>query len=118
MNKRPLSVTFLGYLLVAVGAAGFVLHLSESYKRHSMASDDILVITISLIAVVCGVFLLRGKNWARWLAIGWMAFHVVVSFFQSMREVAVHAAFLVVFAAVLFGTAANRYFRAGAQNGG
>ena len=82
-----------------------------------MASDDILVLAVSLIAVVGGVFLLRGKDWARWLSIAWMALHMVVSFFHSMREVAVHALFLVVFAVVLFRPEANQFFRGRATDG-
>src|SRR5271166_4504148 len=80
MNKRPLSITLLSYLLIAVGAGGFVLHFCESYKRHSIASDDVWVLAVSLIAIVCGVFLLRGKDWARWLSMAWIAFHVVQLF--------------------------------------
>jgi hypothetical protein len=117
MNRRPLSITLLSYLLIVVGAGGFVVHFSEALKRHSMASDDILVLAVSLIAVVVGAFLLRGKNWARWLSIAWIAFHVVVSFFHSMREVAVHVVFLLVFAVVLFRPEANMFFRGSAATG-
>jgi hypothetical protein len=117
MNKRPLSITLLSYLLIAVGAAGFVFHFSESYKRHSFASDDVLVLAVSLLAIVCGVFLLRGKDWARWLSMAWIAFHVVLSFFHSMREVAVHALFLLVFAVLLFRPAASQFFRRRALKG-
>ena len=70
-----------------------------------------MVLALSLLAVVGGAFLLRGRDWARWLSMAWIAFHVGVSFFHSMREVAVHALFLVVFAVVLFRPAANHYFR-------
>ncbi len=76
-----------------------------------MASDDVLVLSVSLAAIVCGVFLLRGKDWARWLSIAWIALHLVVSFFHSMREVTVHALFVLVFAVVLFRPAANQFFR-------
>jgi hypothetical protein len=117
MNKRPLSITLLSYLLIVVGAAGFVFHFSESYKRHSFASDDVLVLAVSLLAIVCGVFLLRGKDWARWLSMAWIAFHVVLSFFHSMREVAVHALFLLVFAVLLFRPAASQFFRRRALKG-
>jgi len=117
MNKRPLSITLLSYLLIAVGAGGFVLHFCESYKRHSIASDDVWVLAVSLIAIVCGVFLLRGKDWARWLSMAWIAFHVVLSFFHSMREVAVHGLVFVGFAVLLFRPAANQFFRAPMPNG-
>ena len=38
----------------------------------------------SSLAIVCGVFLLRGHNWARWLALAWIAFHVVLSAFHAI----------------------------------
>jgi hypothetical protein len=111
MGKCPLSVTLISWLLIVVGAGGFVAHFYEAFKRHSLASDDVLVLAISLAAVVGGAFMLRGKNWARWLSIAWIALHVVVSYFHSMPEVAVHALFLVVFAVALFRPAANEFFR-------
>lgn len=117
MNKPPLSIALLSYLLIVVGAGGFVAHLAEALKRHSIPSDDVLVLVISLIAVVGGVFMLRGKDWARWLSIAWIAFHVVVSFFHSMREVAVHLVFLVLFAVALFRPESNQFFSGRATTG-
>jgi hypothetical protein len=111
MGMRPLSVTLISWLLIVVGAGGFVAHFYEAFKRHSLASDDVLVLAISLAAVVGGAFMLRGRDWARWLSIVWIALHVVLSFFHSVREVAVHAVFLVAFAVVLLRPAANQFFR-------
>ena len=37
-----------------------------------------------------------GHNWARWLLVAWLAFHVVVSGFHSMSEMAAHAVLLIV----------------------
>ena len=116
MNKRPLSVTLLIYLLIAVGAIGFVYHLTE--LRSSRPSEYVWILGLRLLAIVCGMYMLRGKDWARWLSVAWMAFHMILSFFHSMREVAVHGLFLVVFAGVLFHPAANRFFRGAAPSGG
>jgi hypothetical protein len=110
MNKRPISVTVLGYLLIAVGTIGFVYHLTELKTSHP--SEYLWILALRLLAIVCGVYLLRGKDWARWLSMAWIAFHVVLSFFHSMQQVAVHTLVLVVFAVVLFRSAANRFFRA------
>jgi hypothetical protein len=60
--------------------------------------------------VIAGVYMLRGANWARWLAIAWIAFHVGVSYFHSWGEMAMHAAILVVFAYILLRPAAAEYF--------
>ena len=115
MNKRPIYVTVLGYLLIAVGAMGIAYHFTEF--RTANPSEYLLVLAVRLIAVACGVHVLRGKDWARWLSIAWIAFHVGISFFHSMQEVAVHIVFLAVFAVLLFRPPANRFFRAGAPSG-
>src|SRR5271165_450157 len=108
MNKRPISVTFLGYLLIAVGAIEIVYHFTEF--KGTPHGEYAGVLIVRLLAIVGGVHLLRGKDWARWLAMAWIAFHVGLSYFYSMQQVAVHAVVFVVFAVVLFRPAANRYF--------
>ncbi len=57
--------------------------------------------------------MLRGHNWARWLALAWIAFHVVLSAFHALAELAVHSLFCAIMAYFLFRPAANGYFRAG-----
>ena len=76
--KRPLPVTILGCLFIVVGLVGLAYHLSQRPLDRWVA----LISFIEIIAVVGGVFLLKGRNWARWLMLGWLAFHVVVSAFQ------------------------------------
>ena len=111
MNKRPVLVTILAWLLIAMGAIGIAYHSREF--KSTPPSEYLLVLFVRLLAIVCGAFLLRGKGWARWLAMAWIAFHVVLSYFHSMEEVALHLVVLVVFAVVLFLPAANRYFGSG-----
>lgn len=62
------------------------------------------------LAILSGVFLLRHQNWARWLALAWMAFHVALSF-HVLREFIIHCLFCAVIAWILFRPAAARYFR-------
>ncbi|HVP53775.1 MAG TPA: hypothetical protein VMU45_02185 [Candidatus Eisenbacteria bacterium] len=116
MNERPISVTILGYLLIAMGTIGIAYHFAEF--KSSRLDEYIWVLLVRLTAIVCGVFLLRGSDWARWVAMAWIAFHVVISYFHSMQEVAFHAVVLVAFAVVLFRAAANRYFRGHAPESG
>lgn len=111
MNKRPIAITILASLYLLVGTVGFVFHFREILDRHAFQYDDALVELTELIAILCGVFLLRGRNWARWLALAWIAFHVAISFFDSAQKVAVHGLFLAAFAYVLFRADARRYFR-------
>lgn len=110
MNKRPIPVTLVGGVLIAVGAIGIAYHFSEFKSAHPV--EYFGVFAARLLAIMCGAFLLRGKDWARWLAMAWIAFHVALSYFHSMQQVALHLVVMVVFAAALFNPAANRYFRA------
>jgi hypothetical protein len=107
-NKRPISVTILACVYLAVGVGGFAVHFRELLARHP---DAVGIEVTELTAIVCGVFLLRGQNWARWLALAWIAFHVILSAFHPIAELIIHAVFCAVFAWFLFRPEAARYFR-------
>ena len=107
-SKRPISVTILACVYLAVGVGGFAVHFRELLSRHP---DAVGIEVTELTAIVCGVFLLRGQNWAPWLALAWIAFHVVLSAFHAIPELIIHAVFCAVFAWVLFRPEAARYFR-------
>lgn len=111
MNSRPLPVTIIACVYILTGAGGFVLHLRDFKALQPFPYDNVLVELVSLTAVVAGAYLLRGENWARWLALAWMAFHVVVSVFHSLSQLAIHALFLAILGYFLFRPAANSYFR-------
>jgi len=110
VTKRPIAVTIIAVLYLLVGTAGFVAHLIPILKSRALHSDDALVEFTEIIAIVCGVFLLRGHNWARWLTMAWMAFHVAMSF-DSLQKLVVHVLFLVVIAYFLFRPGAKTYFQ-------
>jgi len=110
-NRRPLSVTILGCVYIAVGAIGFVYHLSDFHARDAFQFDGVWIELIRLLAILCGAFMLRGHNWARWLALAWMAFHVIVSAFHSLPQFAIHCLFCAIIAWFLFRADAARYFR-------
>ncbi len=110
MNKRPLSVTIIGCVYIVTGAAGCVFH-STDFKASPFVLDAVLPELVSLIAIVCGVYVLRGHNWARWLAIAWISFHVILSAFHSPSELAIHSLFCAILAYFLFRPTAARYFR-------
>jgi hypothetical protein len=118
MNRRPISVTIIGCLLVVVGIAGSVFHLRELGFPQAFRAENVWIFVVEFVAIVCGAFLLRGQNWARWLAIVWIAFHVVVSFFDSGRKVATHVVILLLFAYFLFRREASAYFRGQETPGG
>jgi len=107
MKRPPLAVIIIAALYLAVGLGGFVLH----FPRH-WHNEDVWIELTEAAAVVCGVFLLLAKNWARWLAVVWMAFHVAISF-PVIQQFIVHLIFLAIIAWVLFRPAVRPYFRAG-----
>jgi hypothetical protein len=111
MNKRPLSVTILAAIYIAVGAIGFAYHFRDLLAHDAFQYDGAGIELVRLLAVLAGVFLLRGRNWARWLAVAWIALHVVIGALQSVEQFAMHAVFCALIAWFLFRPAANRYFR-------
>ena len=117
MNQRPLAVTFIAWLFIAAGIFGAALHLRELLSIGHFRWEDLWAPLLSLVATVAGVFLLVGHNWARWLAVAWMAFHAAISFFDSISKVAVHVVLLVLIAYALFRRDARIYFEQPNQAG-
>ena len=111
-NKRPVAVTILAWVYIAVGAVGFAYHFTDFQAKDVFQFDGVGVEFVRLLAVICGAFMLRGHNWARWLALAWIAFHVILSAFHALPQFAIHCVFCAVIAWLLFRPEAARYFRA------
>ncbi len=111
MTKRPLSVTIISWLFIAVGTIALLYHLTELKAHHWFDHELIWVCFVRVLAIVAGLFMLRGHNWARWLLILWLAYHVILSAFHSPMEVIMHGLLLIVFAYFLFRRPASEYFR-------
>ena len=105
-NKRPVSVLVLACLYIAVGAIGFSYHFPELLASRQ---NSVWVEVIELLAIVSGVFMILGYNWARWFSLAWMAFHVVISF-PVLRQFAIHLVFFLIIAWILFRPEARRHF--------
>ena len=104
-TQRPISVLVIAGLYIVVGAIGFVAHLHD--LRHP---DGISIEVTELVGLLAGIFMLLGHNWARWLAVAWMAFHVAISF-PEISKLAVHSLFLAAIAWLLFRPDARAWFR-------
>lgn len=111
IRKRPLSVTIISCVYILAGAAGLVYHFSD-FMAHPLELGGLGIEFVRVVAIVAGAFMLRGANWARWLALAWIAFHVVVGYLHGWTQMATHAAFFVVIAFFLLRRPANEYFRA------
>jgi hypothetical protein len=111
MNKRPLPVTILSWLYIATGVAGLAIHAKELSTQSVFHLDALWLVLLPLLAIAVGVYMLRAHNWARWLALVWIAFHVVISTFDSLQKLIVHVILLALFAYFLFRPEATTYFR-------
>jgi uncharacterized membrane protein HdeD (DUF308 family) len=105
--KRPLPVTIAGLLFIVTGLVGLIYHLSD----RPVEPYIVLVSLVRITAVVGGVFLLIGHNWARWLLLAWLAFHVTLSAFHSLSQTLAHVVLLIVIAIALLRPPASDYFR-------
>lgn len=111
MKKRPIPVTIVGLVLIAVGAIGFVYHLKAIDFHQRFPAENVWILGLSLAAIICGSYMLRGHNWARWAAMAWIAVHVAISFLNSWQQVLMHAVIMLLFAYALFSLDARAYFR-------
>lgn len=111
MNKRPLTVTVISVLYMVTGVGAFAGHLIQYKPQQPFDYDIVWASLVNLIALVAGVYMFRGHNWARWLAMAWMGFHVCLSVFHPRFELVLHSLLFVVLAYFLFRPAVSRYFR-------
>jgi hypothetical protein len=115
MKDRPLSITIISWLFIIFGAIALVsglfplmgastAQLVADFKSHWMVHFS------RLAQMAGGLFMLRGQNWARWLLVVWMAFHVVISVLHSFTQVAIHVGIFSVILFFLFRKPASEYF--------
>jgi hypothetical protein len=110
--KRPYEVTVMGWLFIAVGVLAFSYHLTQVQTFRPFPIDLLEIFAVELLAVVAGLYILRGHNWARWLAVLWMAAHLIGNMFFFRQGILVHAVLLGLIAYALFRPNSTAYFRA------
>lgn len=110
MSKRPQSVTVISWLFLVTGIVGTAYHATEFKAGGPFQYDVLWVCLVRLLAIVCGVFMLRGHNWARWLLVLWIAFHVILSGLHSTSKLVVHSLLMAVVTYFLFRSRASAYF--------
>jgi hypothetical protein len=105
-RRCPIEVLVVAFLYIIVGTVGLVRHFPRPIVVHQ---DDIWILLTELLAVVAGVFMLRGHNWARWLAIAWIVFHVILSW-PVVAQLIVHSLITILIAALLFRRVSREFF--------
>jgi hypothetical protein len=98
MKQRPFAVTVLSWLFVAIGAVALGMDVRFALA-HGGGINEALIFPVHALAIVAGAFMLRGADWARWLAVLWMAFHVAITVLNAWRDFAFHA---IIFAGVTY----------------
>jgi hypothetical protein len=111
MNKRPWSVTVVSWLFIVSGGFGVVYHATEFDTARPWDYEVVWICFVRLLAVVGGVGMIRRFDWARWLSIGWMGYHVGLSAFHSLSQLVTHGVLLAVIAYALFRPPASVYFQ-------
>jgi len=117
MSKRPRSITVISWIFIAAGLVGLTYHATEFNAQRPFDEDFLWVCSVRLLAILCGVFMLRGRNWARWGLVVWLGYHVGLSVLHTPFELLVHS---LLFAAVLyflFRPQASAYFRGATATG-
>ena len=110
MKKRPVPVLIVSILFILVGCVGFVYHVKELFELQNRY-ETIWILFLRLLAIVIGLLLLYRINIARWLAIAWLAYHVVIGAYNSTSQMVTHIVFLIIVSVLLFLPASSMYFK-------
>ena len=110
MRKTNPSILVVGVIFLALGVLDVWRGVAPLFAGQSrLAGDDMLVLAIGVAALIGGTFVLRGRNWARWLLAVWMAFHVAISVGKPTALVA-HLVIFGFIAFLLFRPPASAHF--------
>lgn len=118
MSHRPVSVSIVAVLYVIAGVAGILYHGKELVTPGGITLAALGILLVRLLAIVAGISLFLGRRWARWLVIGWMAFHVIVRALNSPEQFVFHLVFLILLCIVLFRTSVNLWLSQSKTNEG
>jgi hypothetical protein len=64
MSERPTPVTGVAWLMIAAGVVGIVYHFPDLQTQPQW--EVALILAMRLLAIINGIFLLKGGHWARW----------------------------------------------------
>jgi hypothetical protein len=110
MKKRPVTVILVAVLFMLAGLIGFIYHFKDFFTPGNNPGEIVWVLLIRILAVLCGILLYLGYKWARWLAMAWLLYHVILSAFHSTSELITHLILLILVAVLLFLPVSTRFF--------
>jgi hypothetical protein len=120
MNIRPRSITVISWIFIAFGSIALLSGLLPNVnitatERLAELKGHWYVHVSRIVQVLSGVFMLYGFNWARWLLVVWIVFHVIISALHSPFQLLVHSLLFAVVLYFLFRPPASEYFRGRAK---
>jgi hypothetical protein len=124
MVYRPTSVTVIAWLLIFLavaalfGTAWVLFHPDEKVQKIMAQSSLPIAVQQGMafggiaVHLVCGIFMLRGRNWARILFVAWSTIGLCIGLSTSPYKFAMFpsAIMLAIEAFFLFRPAANAFF--------
>ena len=116
MKNRPIPVIIVSIVFILAGCIGFIYHVRELFEPNDKLYELIWVLLLRILSVVCGLLLFLGINWARWLAIVWLLYHVILSALHSTSEMLTHIVLLIIISVLLYHPASNAYFKIKTDN--
>lgn len=126
MSPRPISITIISWLFIAIGLVsigadllpliGINISAGPSDFQTLSFFELILTLSVRLLALVCGIFMLYGFNWARWLLAAWMGFHIVISIKDSPFKLIMHVLIFSIILFFLFRPKASVFFQSRKTN--
>jgi len=145
MLNRPTSITILSWLSIVCGVCGFLLNLygldmvDSSWRIHLYPRfwySDMHPLAMWLVPgqwivlAACGMYMLFGFKWARWMLVAWVGYHTFQSIAHTRFELAfevlydlhtpweslAHMHLYIAILLIVFTPSAHRYFR-GASGG-
>ena len=120
MTKRPRSVTVISSIFIAFGGIalltsllpklpGAEANIAEFRSQHPV--QYVMTCLGPILAFVCGIFMLRGCNWARWVLVVWFGNNVVSSVFHSPLRFLLPGLLFAVAIYFLFRPQSTKFFR-------
>ncbi|HEX6715763.1 MAG TPA: hypothetical protein VF088_01555 [Pyrinomonadaceae bacterium] len=106
--QRPRSITIISWLFIIFGS----IALLSGLVRGGDLTSHWYVHLSRLLQIIAGAFMLYGCNWARWLLVAWVAFHIAISALHSALILLMHVVIFSVILFFLFRRAASSYFSA------
>ena len=122
MPHRPLSVSIVGWFLIVTALLSLILlpyTLSNSDVLATMDKGGLpgnvqlgISLAGSLVTLLCGFFILKGRDWARLAIVAWVLLGIGLGLATSAYRpvLLISLLYLLVLAFFLFRPAANRFF--------